>query len=124
MAAAEIDSIERFKSAEKLCAYAGLVPSTYSSGGNTWHGRMLPFCNRWLRWAFIEAAGSALKSKDCPRNLRRLHHRLTHGGQVRLHEAKVAVARELCQLVYVIWKKGEPYREPKPARPKRAQRLA
>jgi len=35
VAAAEIDSIERFNSAEKLCAYAGLVPSTYSSGGNT-----------------------------------------------------------------------------------------
>jgi transposase len=28
----EIDKIERFPTSNKLCAYAGLVPSTYSSG--------------------------------------------------------------------------------------------
>ena len=35
----EIDKIERFPSSNKLCAYAGLVPSTYSSGGKTYHGK-------------------------------------------------------------------------------------
>jgi hypothetical protein len=39
---------------------AGLVPTTHSSGGKTSHGRMLPFCNRWLKWAFIEAAWVAI----------------------------------------------------------------
>lgn len=29
----EIDKIERFPTSNKLCSYAGLVPSTYSSGG-------------------------------------------------------------------------------------------
>ena len=28
----EINKIERFPTSDKLCAYAGLVPSTYSSG--------------------------------------------------------------------------------------------
>src|SRR5438128_9174840 len=49
--ACEVDSIERFSSAEKLCAYAGVVPTTHSSGGKTSHGQLLPFCNKGLRWA-------------------------------------------------------------------------
>jgi transposase len=58
--AAEIDGIERFHSADKLTAYAGLVPTTHSSGGKTYHGAMLPFANRWLKWAFVEAAWVAI----------------------------------------------------------------
>ena len=37
----EIDDISRFRSPAKLHAYAGLVPSTYSSGGRTYHGRII-----------------------------------------------------------------------------------
>ncbi|MDL1965835.1 MAG: IS110 family transposase [Candidatus Desulfofervidus auxilii] len=36
----EIDDIERFSSAKKLYSYTGIVPSTYSSGGKTYHGRI------------------------------------------------------------------------------------
>ena len=60
----EIDQIERFTRADKLCAYAGLVPTTHASGGKIAHGRMLPFCNRWLKWAFIEAAWVAVGCSD------------------------------------------------------------
>ena len=52
----EIDSIKLFGSAQKLCGYAGLCPSTSSSGGKTHQGRLISRCNKWLRWAFIEAA--------------------------------------------------------------------
>jgi transposase len=52
----EIDGVERFASAQKLCGYAGLCPSTSSSGGKTHHGKLLRQCNKWLRWAFVEAA--------------------------------------------------------------------
>ena len=38
----EIDTIERFPSAQKLCGYAGLCPSTSSSGGKTFQGKLLP----------------------------------------------------------------------------------
>jgi len=51
----EIDSIERFGSPSKLCSYAGLAPSTHSSGGKTYHGRITSEGNRWLRWALVEA---------------------------------------------------------------------
>ena len=56
----EIDSIERIPSAQKLCGYAGLCPSTSSSGGKTFQGKLLPHCNKWLRWAFVEAAWVAI----------------------------------------------------------------
>ena len=56
----EIDGIERFRSAQKLCGYAGLCPSTSSSGGKTFQGKLLPHCNKWLRWAFVEAAWVAI----------------------------------------------------------------
>ena len=58
--ASEIDDIERFPTVEKLCSFAGLVPTTYASGGKVYNGRLLPFCNKHLRWAFIEASWVAI----------------------------------------------------------------
>ena len=55
---AEIDDISRaLLSAQKLCGYSGLCPATSSSGGKTYHGRLLPQCNKWLRWAFVRPPG-------------------------------------------------------------------
>jgi len=54
--ALKIGDISRFGAAPKLTAYAGLVPSTYASGGKIFHGHILHMCNKWLRWAFVEAA--------------------------------------------------------------------
>ena len=56
----EIDGIKRFSSAQKLCGYCGLCPSTSSSGGKTYNGKLLKQCNKWLRWAFVEAAWVAI----------------------------------------------------------------
>ena len=49
--------------------------------------------------------------------LRRLYHRLTSGGRYNKNQAKVAVARELIKLVYVVWTKGESYTDAPPPRP-------
>jgi transposase len=123
---AEIGQLtERFPSRRHLTSYAGLAPVADDSADR--HGRrhIASACNHTLRWAFVEAAGCALRSKKCPANLRRLHQRLTHGGRANKQQAKVAIARELCELVYVIWKKGEPYREPSsPVRAERQKRRA
>jgi transposase len=48
----EVDKIDRFPSAQKLCGYAGLCATTSSSGGKTYNGKLMPHCNKWLRWAF------------------------------------------------------------------------
>ena len=56
----EIDNISRFASVQKLRGFAGLSPSTNSSGGKTFQGKLLLRCNKWLRWAFVEAAWVAV----------------------------------------------------------------
>lgn len=113
---AEIGELSRFANAKKLAAYAGLAPLSDDSADR--HGRrhISPFCNHTLRWAFIEAAYALLRSRRAPADLVRLYRRLSLGDRANKQLAKVAVARELCQLTYVIWKKGEPYRERPSAR--------
>ena len=54
----EVDDIRRFQSAQKLCGYIGLCPTTTSSGGKTYHGKLMRACNKWLRWAFTSRLGS------------------------------------------------------------------
>lgn len=99
----EIDEIGRFMSAGKLCSYAGLVPSTYSSGNRTYQGKITKQGNKWLRWAMIEAAQKA------PLNdlwLRGFYQRIAkHGKKI----ARVAVARKLLEIIYRVWKEEKPY---------------
>lgn len=119
---AEVGEMDgRFATRQKFTSYVGLAPLSDDSADR--HGRrhISPACNHALRWAFIEAAATTLHAKRCPAKLRRLHERLSRGG--RAQEARVAVARELAELVYVLWKKGESYREiPSPDKSRSAPR--
>jgi transposase len=99
----EIDDIERFMSAGKLCSYAGIVPSTYSSGNRTYQGKITKQGNKWLRWAMIEAAQQA-SAKDLW--LRGFYLRISKNGK---KIARVAVARKLVEIIYRIWKEEKPY---------------
>ena len=42
----EIDGLEHFSSLSKLCSYVGPVPSTRSSRGRAYHGRLASEGNR------------------------------------------------------------------------------
>ncbi|MCW5547561.1 MAG: IS110 family transposase [Opitutaceae bacterium] len=94
--ALEIDGIARFRTPDKLCAYAGLVPTTYSSGGKTSHGRMLPFCNRWLKWAFIEAAWVAVGCDGYLGTFYKRHRARGKGA----NEAITITARRLAKIAW------------------------
>lgn len=94
--ATEIDGQARFCRAEKLCAYAGLVPTTHASGGKIHHGRLLPFCNEWLRWAFIEGAWSAVSASPYLGALYRRHRARGKPGA----KAITIVARRLCRIAW------------------------
>ena len=94
--ALEIDGVSRFKNADRFCAYAGLVPTTHSSGGKTSHGRMLPFCNRWLKWAFIEAAWVAVGCSDYFRIFYRRHRARGKGA----NEAITITARRIAKIAW------------------------
>jgi transposase len=115
---AEIGQIERFPSHRHLASYAGLAPLSDDSADR--HGRRhcSAACNHTLRWALIEATTGVLATKGLKAwQVRRLYTRLTGGGRYNKNQAKVAVARELIKLVYVVWTKGEPYTDTPPPRP-------
>jgi transposase len=100
---AEIDEIKRFRNAKKLAAYAGLVPSTYSSGGKTFHGKIIKQGNKWLRWAFVEAVAPALASDP---QLRAQYEHLKSRG---VNKARVAIARKLLTIAFQILRDQRPY---------------
>ena len=100
----EIDEIGRFRDDKKLCAYAGLVPSTHASGGKVFHGRITKTGNKWLRWAAIEAAQTAVRSSpEFHAYYQRI--RIRKGSNA----AKVATARRLLAIVYRLLKQERPY---------------
>ncbi|HLG89077.1 MAG TPA: IS110 family transposase [Alphaproteobacteria bacterium] len=115
---AEIDDIGRFRSAAKLAAYAGLVPSTYSSGGKTCHGRIIKQGNKWLRWAFVEAVAPAVAGDP---DLKAYYERLkaTKGA----NRAKVATARRLLTIAFQLLRDGRSY-ERRGARPESGSKLS
>lgn len=102
----EIDDIDRFISARKLCSYAGIVPATHSSGGKTYHGRITKQGNKWLRWGIIEASHKTIKASP---SLAAYHARIK--ARRCSSDATVALARKLLKIVYHVWKERRPYYE-------------
>ncbi|MCY1240451.1 Transposase IS116/IS110/IS902 family protein [compost metagenome] len=100
---AEIDDISRFRNSKKLAAYAGLVPSTYSSGGKTFHGKIIKQGNKWLRWAFVEAVTPAVASDL---ELRAQYEHLKIRGT---NKARVAIARKLLTIAFQILRDQRAY---------------
>jgi transposase len=101
----EIDQIERFPTSEKLCAYAGVVPTTYGSGGKIHHGGLLPFCNKWLRWALTEASWVAVGCSPYFGSLYRAHRQ--RGKKA--NTAIMIVARRMCRIVWTLLHENRPF---------------
>lgn len=101
---AEIDEIGRFRSAAKLAAYAGIVPSTHSSADRTFHGRITKQGNKWLRWAFVEAVAPAVRADPA---IKTYYERFatTKGA----NRAKVATARRLLTIAFQILRDERAY---------------
>ncbi|WP_320412506.1 transposase [Candidatus Manganitrophus noduliformans] len=109
--ALEIDDIERFPHSAKLAAYAGLVPSTYSSGGKTYHGHLLRMTNKWLKWALVEAVWTSIRHSAYCRLF--FDDRKRRKGP---NTAIVALARRLSEIVWHVLKEKRVYEE-RPCRP-------
>lgn len=103
---AEIDEVHRFRSPQKLHAYAGLIPSTRSSGGKTFHGPITRQGNRYLRWAMVEAVWPARRSD---KSIARFFDQ--HEPRIGTNKAKVATARRLLTIAYRLLKEERDYRE-------------
>jgi len=112
--ALEIDHIERFSLPSKLASYAGLVPSTYASGGRIFHGKLIPMTNKWLRGALVEAAWGAIRKSPYCSTYFEAHKR--HKGP---HTAAIALARRLIEIIWHVLMENRNYEERLP----RAHRL-
>ena len=100
----ELDDVSRFPNEKKLFSYIGIIPSTFSSGGRTFHGRLTKQGNKYLRWALIEAVWPAIRTdSELGSYYRRVRARKDH------NTAKVATARLLATIIYRVLKQGRPY---------------
>jgi transposase len=110
--ALEVGDIGRFLSAERWASYSGTVPRVHSSGDRTRYGRTRPDVNRYLKWAFAEAANSiAVNYRRCAdRHVSQLYGRL----RVRKGHSKAvgAVARHLAEAAFHVLSRQQAYRDP------------
>jgi transposase len=103
---AEIGDIDRFPSSRQFAAYAGLVPTTRSSGGKTAHGGLGAASNRWLKWILIEIV---VTMKVAPGPVGAYYrHLLRAKGKPK---AQAAAARKLCCYLYWMLKNGWTYHQ-------------
>jgi transposase len=102
----EIGNIGRFADSSSLVAYAGLSPSTHSSGGTTRHGAITKQGSPYLRWILNQCA--------------RTHMRMEPDGTVGLFytrlarkkggsKAIVASSAKLLKIVFWVLKERRPY---------------
>jgi len=108
----EVGDVGRFADAERLASYAGTTPRVHSSGGKTRYGPLRPDVNRYLKWAFVEAANVMVchRRRNRERHVSRVYDRLkSKKGHAK---AVGAVARHLAEATYWVQTRRQAYRDP------------
>lgn len=95
----EIGDYSRFSSSKKLCSFAGLVPSVYSSGGKTKLGKITKLGSSNLRFVLLQAVPHVVKKS---KHLGSLYLKVSrkHGAKV----GRIAVARRLLAVMFSMLK--------------------
>ena len=91
---AEIGDINRFGSARKLAAWAGLTPTVRGSDLTVRHGHISKQGSTWLRWILCEAAQTAKRSPEFAATYQAITRR--RGKKI----ATTAIARKLLTRAY------------------------
>jgi len=103
---AEIGDVGRFRNADQVAAYVGLVPRVYSSGGTRRCGRITKTGSKFMRWMLVQAAWAAIKASS---NLRL---RFASIGRRRGQKvAIVAIARKLATIAFRVLRDKSEYKE-------------
>lgn len=105
----EIWDIDRFERFDEFMSYVGMAPSTFQSAQTLYQGGITHEGNEYVRHVMVEAAQRIRRTDSylyC-----KFHRLKKRKGR---NKARVAVACDLLQAVYYIWKREEVYR-PKPA---------
>jgi transposase len=103
----EIGDINRFPDSCHLCSYAGLVPSTHSSGGVTHYGSSITKTgSKHLRWIMLECVHAHIRN-DKNSNITQFYQSLAKkkGNS----KAAVAAAAKLLKVVYWVMKERREY---------------
>ncbi len=101
----EIGNINRFAFPERLCSYAGLVPSTHASGYTVRHGGITKEGSRWLRWVMIEAAQTHVHKYNT--SITKAFNRIAERKGKKI--ATVAAARKLLMCSFSVLKNRRPF---------------
>ncbi len=103
---AEIDDIHRFSHPEKLCAYAGLVPTVSQSASSVRYGGVSKEGSAYLRWILTESAHVHIRYNPDSR-LSKFYARVERRrGKQR---ATVATARKMLHIIYWMLLNKEKY---------------
>ena len=106
----EVGQIERFGSAEQFCSYARVVPGLAQSSSTIRRGRGSKQGNPHLKWAFMQAAGLAVRYNPAVRKFRQTHLARRRSKAKRLISLSI-VAHKLAVGTYYVWKGQVPFRQ-------------
>jgi len=110
----EVGDVGRFPSASHLASYGGTTPRVHASGGKLRYGRTRGDVNRYLKWAYVEAANATVihRRQHPTRHVSRLYARVRSR---RGHPKAIgAVARHLAEATYWMMNNKEVYQDPSP----------
>jgi len=100
----ELGDWRRFASSRKLASYAGLVPSTYSSGGRTRHGAITKQGSKNLRFILLQAI-THLARRDARFGKMYTRIKIKHGAKT----ARIAVSRKLLCVIFAMLRSRQPF---------------
>ncbi len=95
----EVGDVTRFRNAEQLAAFTGLVPRVYASGGKMHTGRITKTGPRLLRRMLVQSAWASLRSNSALRS-RYASIMRRRGKQI----AIIAIARMLAEIAYHVYR--------------------
>jgi transposase len=103
---AEIGDIQRFRKADQVAAFLGLVPRVYASGSTRRTGRITKCGSKLMRWMLVQSAWSAIRASS---NLRKSFNAISHRRGPKA--AIVAIARKLATIGYHVLKEKVEFNE-------------
>lgn len=101
---AEVGDFSRFPSPHKLVAFAGLIPRSFSSGGQERLGRITKRGSSLLRHALVQAAQQAHPKWGDLYTFKEVIKERKHTGA-----AKIALARKILTICWYLVQRNEPF---------------
>jgi transposase len=106
----EVGDIDRFEGPKQFCSYARVVPGIAQSGHTTRRGRGSKQGNGYLKWAFSQASGLAVRFYPRVRKIRQKHLSRRRSKARKLISLSI-VAHKLATGAFYVLKDQVPFNE-------------